>query len=156
MWRSFDVGAVIDALTGDAHVVAGSGGRSRQESRAKLAATPELLRGVGANDLVVTSFEALLACGEAWEHLLGRLDAADVAAVAVRLDGSTPLPDALVSAADAQAVPMITLPGDAVLADVTTAVLDALLDAQGKRLQRILDIHQRFTPIVLAGEEQRR
>lgn len=151
MWRSFDVGAVVESLIDDAHVVAGSGGLDRQVSRAKIAATPELLRRVGANELVVTSAEALLAGNEGWEPLLGRFDAAHVAAVAVRLDGSKSLPEALLKAADAQAVPVITFPGTVALADVTTAVLDALLDAQGRRLERIVDIHQRFTPIVLAG-----
>ncbi|MBK9561424.1 MAG: PucR family transcriptional regulator ligand-binding domain-containing protein [Candidatus Microthrix sp.] len=151
MWRSFDVGAVVDAMSSDAQVVAGVGGLNRQVSRAKTAATPELLRTVGAGEFVVTSAEALLATDEAWEHLLGRFDAARVAAVAVRIDGDNPLPEALLRAADAQAVPLITFPSEAVLADVTTAVLDALLDAQGRRLERILDIHQRFTPIVLAG-----
>lgn len=138
-------------MSSDAQVVAGVGGLNRQVSRAKTAATPELLRTVGAGEFVVTSAEALLATDEAWEHLLGRFDAARVAAVAVRIDGDNPLPEALLRAADAQAVPLITFPSEAVLADVTTAVLDALLDAQGRRLERILDIHQRFTPIVLAG-----
>ena len=81
----------------------------------------------------------IFATDEAWEHLLGRFDAARVAAVAVRIDGDNPLPEALLRAADAQAVPLITFPSEAVLADVTTAVLDALLDAQGRRLERILD-----------------
>ena len=151
MWRSFDVGAVVDALTGDAQVVGGADGLNRQVSRTKIAATPEPLRGVGAGELVVTSVEALLGAEEVWEHLLGRLDAAQVAAVAVRLSSSAPLPDALLSAADAQAVPLISVPSDAVLADVATSVLDALLDAQSQRLERILDINQRFTPVVLAG-----
>ena len=34
---------------------------------------------------------------------------------------------------------------------MTAAVLDALLEAQGQRLERVLDIHQRFTRIALAG-----
>lgn len=61
----------------------------------------------------MTTTEALLDGNEAWEHLLGRLDVARVAAVAVRLD--------------------------------------ALLDAYDQRLEHILDIHQRFTPIVRTG-----
>ncbi|MBK9297577.1 MAG: hypothetical protein IPN02_12245 [Candidatus Microthrix sp.] len=40
MWRSFDVGAVVDAMSSDAQVVAGVGGLNRQVSRAKTAATP--------------------------------------------------------------------------------------------------------------------
>ena len=93
MWRTFDVGAVVESLPfSDALVAAGAGGMARHVSRARLAATPEHLRRVDANELVVTTAEALLATGEEWEHLLARLDAAQVAAVAVRLDPSEQLP----------------------------------------------------------------
>ena len=44
---------------------------------------------------------------------------------------------------------MITFPEGAALADVTAAVLDALLEAQRQRLERVFDIHQRFTRIAL-------
>lgn len=152
MWRTFDVGAVVESLPiSDALVVAGAGGMTRQVSRARIAATSEHLRRVGANELIVTTAETLLAGNEAWEHLVGRLDAAHVAAVAVRLDPSDQLPAGLLAAADRVALPVITFPGAAALADVTTAVLDALLEAQGQRLERVLDIHLRFTRIVLAG-----
>lgn len=152
MWRTFDVGAVVESLPfSDAFVAAGAGGMARHVSRARLVATPEHLRQVGANELVVTTAEALLGTGEEWEHLLARLDAAQVAAVAVRLDPSEQLPARMLATADRLALPVITFPEGAALADVTTAVLDALLEAQGQRLQRVLGIHQRFTRIVLAG-----
>ncbi len=89
MWRSFDVGAVVESLPfSDALVAAGAGGMARRVRRARLAATPEHLRRVGANELVVTTAETLLATGEDWEDLLARLDAAHVAGIAVRLDPS--------------------------------------------------------------------
>ena len=34
---------------------------------------------------------------------------------------------------------------------MTAIILDALLEAQGQRLDRVLDIHQRFTRIVASG-----
>jgi purine catabolism regulator len=151
MWRTFDVGAVVESRPfSDALVAAGAGGMARRVDRARLAATPERLRRVGANELIVTTAETLLATGEKWEHLLARLDAAQVAAVAVRLDPSEQLPAEMLATADRLSLPVITFPGGAALADVTTAVLDALLEAQGQRLQRVFDIHQRFTRIVLA------
>lgn len=152
MWRTFDVGAVVESLPfSDALVAAGTGGMARQVIRARMAATPEHLRRVGANELVVTTAETLLATGEAREHLVARLDAANVAAIVVRLDPSEQLPAGLLAAADRLSLPVITFHQGAPLADVTTAVLDALLEAQGQRLERVLDIHQRFTRIVLAG-----
>src|SRR4051794_16769192 len=151
MWRTFDVGAVVDALPFEAATAAGAGGMARQVARASLAATPDHLKRVGANELVVTTTATLLATGETPDRLVARMDAAHVAGVAVRLDPTEPLPGALVEAADQLAFPVITFPGEAALADVTAAVLDALLDAQRRRLERVLDIHQRFTRIVLAG-----
>lgn len=142
---------VQSLLISDAVVVGGATGMHRVVSRARVADTTEQVRRVGPNELVVVTTETLLAVGEPWEHLVGHLDGANAAAVAVRLDASGRLPPALLAAADRLAFPVITFPSTAALADVTTDVLDALLEAQGQRLERFLDIHQRFTPIVLAG-----
>ena len=57
----------------------------------------------------------------------------------------------MLAAADRLSLPIITFPEGARLAEVTAAVLDALLSAQRERLDRVLDIHQHFTSIVLAG-----
>ncbi len=151
MWRTFDVGAVVGSLVSEAAVVAGANGMTRSVSRAKLATTPENLRRVGANDLVVTTADVLLAIDESWHKLISYLLESQVAAVAVRLNASEPLPTSLIDSADELALPIITFPPTETLADVTTAVLDALLDAQGQRLERVLEIHQRFTPIILDG-----
>ena len=151
MWRSFDVGAVIDALTIDAVVVAGADGLSRGVHRARTADTEDELRRVGAYDLVVVSATSLLACDAVWNQLIGGLAAAQVAGLTVRLEPGEPLPPDLLAAADRAAFPIITFPDTLAPGDVTIAVLDALLAAQGQRLERFLEIHQRFTPIVLAG-----
>ena len=152
MWRSFEVGAVVESLRfADAIVAAGATGMARSVIRAHLAATPEHLRRVGPNELIVTTTATLLATGEDCERLVARLDAARVAGIVARVDPSDLLPQELLDAADLLAVPVITFPGDAALAEVTAAVLDAVLRAQSQRLERVLDIHQRFSRIVLAG-----
>jgi purine catabolism regulator len=152
MWRRFDVGSVVDSLPfDDARVAAGAGGMTRQVSRAWLAGTSEDLRRVGPGELVVTTAATLLGTGEGWDQLAARLDAAQIAGVAVRLDGSAELPSEMLGAAESLDLPVITFPETTALARVTTAVLDAVLEAQRQRLERVLDIHQRFTRIVLAG-----
>ena len=152
MWRSFDVGAVVASLPfGDSHVAAGADGMGRRVRRARLAARPEDLRRVGAHELVVTTAATLAAAGEEWEQLVARLDAGQVAGIAVRLEAADQLPAALLAAADRVSLPVIAFPEGAALADVTATVLDALLQAQGQRLERVLDIHQRFTRVVAAG-----
>lgn len=151
MWRSFDVGAVVESLIIDAVVVAGADGMSREVHRARTVETADELRRVGAYDLVVVSATSLAACGEGWNQLIGSLAAAQVAGLTVRLDPDEPLPSDLLAAADRAAFPIITFPDTMTPGGVTIAVLDALLSAQGQRLERFLEIHQRFTPIVLAG-----
>jgi purine catabolism regulator len=152
MWRSFDVGAVIERLpVHDAVVVAGASGMTRRVGRARLAATPDDVRRVGAGELVVTTAATLLATGESGEQLVARLDAAQVAGLTVRLDASNRLPSEIRATADRLSLPVVTFPEKAALADVTSAVLDALLEAQRQRLERVFDIHQRFTRTVLAG-----
>ncbi|MEP6623479.1 MAG: PucR family transcriptional regulator ligand-binding domain-containing protein, partial [Acidimicrobiia bacterium] len=152
MWRSFDVGAVVESLAfRGALVAAGADGMNRSVRRAVLATTPDDVRRAGAADLVVTTTATLAATGEEWEHLVTRLDAAQVAGIAFRLEPWDRLPPELLAVADRLAVPLITFPEGAPVADVTAGVLDALLEAQGQRLERVLDIHQLFTRIALAG-----
>jgi purine catabolism regulator len=152
MWRSFDLDAVVRALPfPGARVAAGTTGLGRGVGRARLAATVEHLRDVGAGELVVTTSATLEAAGERWDQMVSRLDAAQVAGLAVRVDDAASLPADLLDAADRFALPVIAFPAGTPLADVTAAVLDALLDAQRGRVERVLDIHQRFARVVLAG-----
>jgi purine catabolism regulator len=152
MWRSLDVGAVIDALRArGALLVAGSDGLTRPVRRALLAPAPDDLDRAGRSELVITTMAALTAVSEEWGPLVSRLVAAEVAGVALCLDASDHLPPELLVAGDRAALPLITFPGGATVADVTAAVLDALLEAQGRRLERVLEINQLFTKIGLAG-----
>lgn len=151
MLAKFDVGAVVESLIDDAVVVAGADGMSRQVHRARTATTPDDLRRVGADDLVVVTAASLMSGDVGWDQLVGSLVAAEVAGLTVRLDPAEPLPPELLAAADRAAFPIITFPDTMAPGDVTIAVLDAVLAAQGQRLERFLEIHQRFTPIVLAG-----
>ncbi len=123
----------------------------RRVRRARLLAGPEDLRRVAAHELVVTTAATLVATGEEWERLVARLDTAQVAGIAVRLDRSDQLPAELIAAADRVSLPVIAFSDGAALADVTASVLNALLEAQGQRLERVLDIHQRFTRVVATG-----
>lgn len=152
MWRTFDIGAVVQSLSfSDAKVVAGEAGMDRRVRRARLAASGEDLRRVAPGELVLTSASTLRTAGEEPEMLAARLDGAQIAGLAVRMDEPDTLPPALLDAAEALALPVIAFPEGSSLSDATAAVLDALLDAQGQRLDRVLDIHQRFTRVVVAG-----
>ena len=152
MWRSLDVRSVVEALPlDDARVVAGSEGLGRPVTRARLAASPGDLAAADVGDLVVTTGANLAAAGEGFEQLVARLATAQAAALALRLDDDEPVPASLLDAADRAHLPVITFPAGIALSEVTSGVLDAVLDAQRQRLERMLDVHQRFAQIVLAG-----
>lgn len=152
MRRTFDVGTVVKLLAvPGARVAAGEQGLSRQVRRARVATAAENLRRLEPGEVVVTTAATVLGSGEDPERLVVRFGAAKVAGVAIRLDRTDALPDALLAAADRTSMPVITFPENAALADAAAAVLDALLEAQRQRLEHVLDIHQRFTRIVLAG-----
>ena len=152
MLRTFDMGAVVDAIPVDeAKVVAGSRGMGRPVRRARIATASRDLLGLAAGELVVTTTAVLLGTGEAPDALVARLQAVDAAGVAVSVDPTEQLPDELLAAADALSLPVIVFPEHAPLADTTAAVLDALLEAQRRRLDHLLDIHHRFTSVVVSG-----
>jgi purine catabolism regulator len=152
MWRTFDVGDVVALLPfGDRSIAAGATGMGRKVRRARLAAAAEDLRRVGTHELVITTAVTLAATGEQWEQLIARLDIRQVSGIVISIDTSVQLPGELLAAADRAGLPLITFPGTVALADVTAIILDALLEAQGQRLDRVLDIHQQFTRIVAGG-----
>jgi purine catabolism regulator len=152
MWRAFDVAAVVESLAfRGATVAAGRGGTSRPVLRARLAWSPDDLRQVDAGELVVTTVPTLVASGEDADRLVARLDGARIAGVAVRADPDGTIPRAISRAADRLHLPVIAFPADTELGEVTTALLDALLAAQRRRLDHVLDIHQQFTRMELAG-----
>src|SRR5689334_1375623 len=152
MWRAFDVAAVVESLPfRGATVVAGRDGSSRVVQRARLAWSPDELRQVDAGDLVVTTVPTLVESGEDAGRLVARLDGARVAGLAVRADPDGAIPPDIARAADRLELPVIAFPADTGLADVTAALLDALLAAQRRQLEHVLEIHQRFTRMELAG-----
>jgi purine catabolism regulator len=151
MWRTFNVGDVVALLPFGDNVVAGASGMSRKVRRARLAAATEDFGRIGSYELVITTAGTLAAAGEQWEQLIDRLDVGQVSGIAISVDTSERLAPELLAAADRAGLPLITFPDTAALADVTAFILDALLEAQGQRLERVLDIHQRFTRIVASG-----
>jgi purine catabolism regulator len=152
MWRGFTVGDVVAALaTSGAEVVAGAGGLANHVRHARLVPSTARFAAAGPGDLLVASVAALPADGQASAGLVDRLATAEVAGLALRLDGADGLPAEARDAADRAALPLILFPEASALADVASAVLDALLEAQRRRLERVLDIHQRFNRVTLAG-----
>lgn len=152
MWRTFDVGAVLESLEREqATFMGGRDGSTRVVTRARLATTNADLLRASEHELIIVAEKTLLASSETLEQVVARLDTAHVAGLVVRRDRADSVPAGLLAAADRAGFPVITFPRSLELADVTSTVLDALLVAQRQRLDRFLEIHQRFTPVILTG-----
>lgn len=143
--------AAVRSLPEDAVVVAGPTGLSRLVRGAKLATEPLLTEHGGPNELLVTNAGSIVDNEVEWDRLIHDLDDAHVAGVAIRLATDERLPAGLIDAADRHAVPLITFPATVELDGALGAVVAALLNAHEQRLDRVLDIHQRFNSIVLDG-----
>jgi purine catabolism regulator len=97
----------------------------------------------------VATAVTLAKADEDWKVFLRRLDTLPVAVIALRLDRADDLTADMRAAADHWSLPLISGPADTALADVLTAILDALVAAQTRRLDRLVDIQERFTRIGL-------
>ncbi len=152
MWRTLDLNAAVEFLIAkDAAVVAGSDGLDRTVTRARLLSAPADLSRVGSHELLIASAGTLIAADASWIDVIGGLDATDAAGLVIHCEESEDVPGDLLAAADRIGFPVIAFPPSTTVGDVTTNVLDALLSGQEGRLERFLDIHQRFAPVMLAG-----
>jgi purine catabolism regulator len=145
-----DVAAIVTALADQAQLVAGHAATDRRVSRVRVVKAPDDLGAVEAGDLVVSSVEALSGLGPDG-GLLDRLLSAQIAAIAIRLDGEGVIPPDVSTSADRADLPILTFGRNIPLHEVSTEVLETLLDAQHHRLDRFVDVHQDYTRVVLAG-----
>jgi purine catabolism regulator len=76
-----------------------------------------------------------------------RFDEAGIAGLAIQLDHRNVLDAVLLGAADEASIPVVTFSDEL---DVTEAV-NILLDSKDRHLQRVIDIHERFTRVALDG-----
>lgn len=153
MFDTFDVGSVMRSLgesEREASTVAGIGGMDRPVRRARIASRPGQLDSPAQDELIVTTTGTLL-FGEPANDLISRLHRLGVAAAMVRLDADEPLPPQMLALADSLEFPIITFPATTALADVTAAVLNAILEAQNHRVERIIEIREQFTATILGG-----
>lgn len=152
MWEHHRVSDVVRSLAAeDVHLLAGQHGIDRHVRTARLVREADDLRRVRHGDLVVTTAEALGDAEPDGDVLVARLDAAGVAGVVAVLARDQSLAPSMLEAANQVGLPLLAFPDSTRLAEATGSILVALLDAQRDRATRVMDIHQRFTRIVLSG-----
>lgn len=135
-----------------ARLVGGAAGQHRQVRHVNVMEVPDILSWVLADELLLTTAYPLRDDRAALGKLVPNLAARGLAGLAVKparyIDA---IPREMAEAADRLAFPLIELPPDAVLGEIITSVLTAVLNAHARRLQQAAEIHDRFTGIVLGG-----
>src|ERR1700704_3870495 len=134
-----------------AKLVAGADGLDRAIEWARLMETPEVQPRAG--DLMFTSGFPIKADIEAQIRPVARIADSGGAGLVVRpMPYFRKLPEQMVTEADRLKVPLFTITADIQFVDLMTPLLERIINVEHWRLKRSMDIHRRFTELVLDGK----
>src|SRR5438552_10085909 len=134
-----------------AKLVAGADGLDRQVEWVRLMETPEVQPRAG--DLMFTSGFPIKDDLDAQIRLVGRIAEGGGAGLVVRpLPYLRKLPPEMVTEADRLKVPPVTIPAAHQFVDLMSPLLERIINAEHWRLKRSIEIHRRFTELVLDGK----
>src|SRR2546425_6308458 len=132
-------------------LIAGADGLDRPIEWVRSMETPEIQPRAG--DLMFTTGFPIKDDREAQIRLVARIADSDGAGLVVRPHPYLrKLPPEMVSEANRLNVPLFTVGPDVQLIDLMTPLLERIINAEHWRLKRSLDIHRRFTELVLDGK----
>src|SRR6267154_1910967 len=142
--------AMRSVLAG-AKLVAGADGLDHPVEWVRLMETPEVQPRAG--DLMFTSGFPIKDDMAAQIRLVGRIADSGGAGLVVRpLPYLRKLPPEMLSEADRLNVPLFTIAADVQFIDLMAPLLERIINAEHWRLKRSIDIHRRFTELVLDGK----
>src|SRR6202521_6225074 len=134
-----------------AKLVAGAEGLDRAIEWVRLMETPEVRPRAG--DLMLTTGFPIKDDQEAQIRLVGRIADAGGAGLVVRpMPYLRKLPPEMATEANRLNVPLFTVGQDVQLIDLMAPLLERIINAEHWRLKRSIEIHRRFTELVLDGK----
>jgi PucR family transcriptional regulator, purine catabolism regulatory protein len=134
-----------------AKLVAGAEGVDRSIEWVRSMETPEIQPRAG--DLMFTTGFPIKDDTAAQIALVGRIAESGGAGLVVRPHPYLrKLPPEMITEADRLNVPLFTVGPDVQLIDLMTPLLERIINAEHWRLKRSIDIHRRFTELVLDGK----
>jgi len=139
------------SVLANAKLVAGAEGLDHPVEWVRLMETPEVQPRAG--DLMFTSGFPIKDDMAAQIRLVGRIADSGGAGLVVRpLPYLRKLPPEMVSEADRLNVPLFTIAADVQFIDLMAPLLERIINAEHWRLKRSIEIHRRFTELVLDGK----
>ena len=135
----------------NAKLLAGADGLDHPVEWVRLMETPEVQPRAG--DLMFTSGFPIKDDMAAQIRLVGRIADSGGAGLVVRpLPYLRKLPPEMLSEADRLNVPLFTVAADVQFIDLMAPLLERIINAEHWRLKRSIEIHRRFTELVLDGK----
>jgi PucR family transcriptional regulator, purine catabolism regulatory protein len=134
-----------------AKLVAGANGLDRSIEWVRAMETPEVQPRAG--DLIFTTGFPIKDDPQAQIRLIAKIADSEGAGLVVRpYPYMRKLPPEMVSEADRLNVPLFTVAQDVQMVDLMAPLLERIINAEHWRLKRSMDIHRRFTELVLDGK----
>jgi PucR family transcriptional regulator, purine catabolism regulatory protein len=155
--HSFPAPTVREAMQiGDfakAELVAGRGGLDRKVEWVRVMETPDTIRGLRPGDLLITTAFAVKDDRDAQLALVDGIARAGGAALVVKPERYLhSMPAEMLAEADRHQLPLFTLADDVPFVGLMEPLLERIINAEHWRLKRSLEIHARFTGLVLDGK----
>src|SRR5256712_12667907 len=139
------------SVLASAKLVAGADGLDRQVEWVRLMEPPEVQPRAG--DLMFTTGFPIKDDVDAQIRLVGRIAEGGGAGLVVRpLPYLRRLPPEMITEADRLKVPLFTISSDVQFVDLMEPLLERIINAEHWRLKRSIEIHRRFTELVLDGK----
>lgn len=137
----------------EATLIAGRAGLDRQIQWVRVMETPETARRLREGELLLTTGFPIKDDHAAQLDLVDNVAASGGCGVVLKLGRYLyELPDEMVAEADRLALPLFTIGMDVPWSDLMEPLLERIINAEHWRLKRSLDIHRRFTDLVLDGK----
>jgi purine catabolism regulator len=139
------------SILAGAKLVAGAEGLDQSIEWVRLMETPEILPRAG--DLMFTTGFPIKDDPEAQIRLVSRIaDSGGVGLVVRPMPYLRKLPPEMLTEADRLHVPLFTISAGVQLIDLMAPLLERIINAEHWRLKRSIEIHRRFTELVLDGK----
>lgn len=135
-----------------AELLAGGAGVRRSVHVVNIMEVPDIVRWMRGGELLLTTAYPVKDDPSSLLRLVAALDERNVAALGVKFGPylADP-PEGLVELADERSFPLIKIPPDVIFNDVLSEVLGTILNRQSLELERLVEIHDRLTNVMLAG-----
>ncbi len=137
----------------EASLVAGSTGLDRQVQWVRVMETPDTARRLRPGELLLTTGFPVKNDPEAQIELVDSVAQGGGAGLVVKLGRYIDeIPEQMLTEADRLSLPLFTIGPEVPWSDLMEPLLERIINAEHWRLKRSLDIHRRFSDLVLDGK----